>query len=263
MNIRNKAIVVIVLGVVLISVLTFQLLKTNNQDENTNNNNEDVVSESRGVAGEPLDVALDFLQSWLQARTSTTTDPYQLGLASAKPLTLEVSEKLLSAEISFRDTKFDPVLCQSELPSSLRAKFIYANPADAQVMIFPRDRTTGIKTITTLKGRENFWEITDISCGTNEQGPDVGEFNFDREGFLLKSSVQPPLDSNYWHLVFEQDGVLGYTVPLYLGADSLCVNTTGNEEVCSDSVLMETMKVQVKGSLTEAGVTVKRIEVKQ
>ncbi|MEZ4195373.1 MAG: hypothetical protein R3B53_03210 [Candidatus Paceibacterota bacterium] len=253
MQIRQKAIIASVLGLVIISALLFRLLKDDSVEV--------VVKESRGVEGEALDVALDFAQVWLDTRNSTTTDPYKEGLVNSESLSVEVSQKLVEAESNFRDNNFDPVLCQTGLPSGFKAKPIFENESEVQAIIFPKEKDTGVQTIFTLKSHDNLWEITDISCGTGEQGPELGEFTFEQEGFLLKQSVPPPLDSNHWHLVFEQNGVLGHTAPLFLGEDSKCLTTSDNEETCNDSLLAEAMRVVVKGSLTEAGVEVKRVEL--
>ncbi len=257
MNTRNKAIIVIVLGVATISVILFQLFKTDIPKDG----DDVVVTEYRGIEGEALDVALDFAQSWFEARTSTTSGPYQLGLVNQKPLSIELGQKLHAAEAAFNESKSDPVLCQSEIGSGLRAKAIFTNTDAAQIIIFPKEKDTGIQSIFTLEGRDNLWQITDIACGTNEQGPDLGEFTFSQEGFLLKSSLKSPLDSNSWHLVFVQGGVPGHTAPLILDAESICLTKSSTEEVCTDSSLYEAMKVVVKGSLSEAGVIVKRIEI--
>jgi hypothetical protein len=70
--------------------------------------------------------------------------------------------------------------------------------------------------------------------------------------------VQPPLDPEYWHLVFSQAGVMGHTVTLFFSDTSLCF-IDGKEQVCTDSLLQETMKVQIQGSMTESGVEVARL----
>ncbi len=256
MQIRHKAIIISVLGIIIISALLFRLLKDDQP-------NSPVVTEkeNRGLAGESIDVALDFMEVWQEARISTTTNPYQENLTSIKPLSQAVSEMLKGTETAFRENGFDPVLCQSEVPSGFKVKPIFANEAEAQLIIFPKEEKVGVQTIFTLKSQDSLWEISDITCGTGEQGPELGEFTFEQEGFLLKESVQPPLNSEYWHLVYAQDGVLGYTAPLVLGTESQCLTTGNTAAVCSDSLLAEAMQVTVKGNLTEAGVEVKWIEL--
>ena len=111
-----------------------------------------------------------------------------------------------------------------------------------------------------LISRDGLWEIADINCTSGEEAPDQGEFTFDREGFLLKQSVPPPLDPQFWYLVFEQEGTPGHTAPLLLGDESTCVNDD-REGSCSDDMLGEALRAHVQGNLTEAGVDVARIEI--
>ncbi len=224
-------------------------------------NNEIVVpSENKGVQGTAIDVTLDFYESWLSARKSTTTDPYKDNLASSTVLSLAMSKKLIESESAFRTSGFDPVLCQSSFPDGLRSKIIFEQDKKAQVLVFPKGKQSGVQAAVTLAGQDGFWEIADISCGSAEQAPEQGEFTFERDGYLLKENVPAPLDSQYWHLVFEQEGALGHTVPLFLKATSTCVFEGGAEEACRDDMFTETVQVRVKGDMTEAGVEVKRIE---
>jgi hypothetical protein len=253
MKIDQKTIIYSVLGVAVIIALLLVLLKNDKASVE--------VDENRGVEGEAFDIALDFIQSWQEARISTTTDPYKEGLVNSKSLSVLASQKLAAAEVAFRENNLDPVLCQSDIPNGFKAKPIFENESDVQLIIFPREKGTGVQTIFTLKSHDNLWEITDITCGNGEQGPDLGEFTFEQEGFLLKQSVKPPLDSQFWHLVFAQAGILGHTVPLFLDTNSMCLTTNSTEEVCSDQLLAEVMKVVVKGDMTEAGLEVKKIEL--
>jgi len=79
------------------------------------------------------------------------------------------------------------------------------------------------------------------------------------EGNLLKS-VPPPYDPNYWHLVYAQNGTLGYVVPLFFSAMSMCTDIRGNESVCDPSQFIEVQKVMLRGDMTELGVEVKQLE---
>ncbi len=216
-------------------------------------------SENRGVQGSTIDVTLDFYESWLSARRSTTTDPYKQDLANSAALSLVMSQKLIAAEPAFRDNGFDPVLCQSSLPEKLRSKPIFEQDKEAQILVFPGDKQSGVQAVVNLVAHDGFWEITGISCGSAEQASEQGEFTFEQDGFLLKEHVPSPLDSQYWHLVFEQEGTPGYTVPLFL-SKATCVLEGGTEETCRDDMFTETMRVRVKGDMTEAGAEVKRIE---
>ncbi len=250
----KKTLVILIPGILLILIIGFFLLnKKDNDSENM---------EVRGVPGEPTDVAIDFMNSWLNARASSTTDPYASGLATSTALSLDLSTKILDAETVFKETGEDPVLCQSTIPGKLRSKSVFETEDKAQIMILPKDNQTTVIPVVSLVGHDGLWEITDIKCSNGEEAPDQGEFNFDREGQLLKASLKPPLDNNYWHLVFKENGTFGYTAPLLLGENSVCKLADGNEETCRDDMFIETQTVHVQGNMSEAGVDVKRIEIK-
>lgn len=246
------AIVLIVVTVFIIGILFWWF-------QGRQNNEVMVPSENRGVQGTPIDVTLDFYESWLSARRSTTTDPYKQDLVNSAALSETMSKKLSDSELVFRDNGFDPVLCQSSLPEKLRSKPIFEQEKKAQILVFPKDKQSGVQAVVTLAAHDVFWEITDISCGSSEQAPEQGEFTFDRDGYLLKENVPSPLDSQYWHLIFEQEGTPGYTVPLFLSKAN-CVLEGGTEEICRDDMFKETMRIRVQGDATEAGIEVKRIE---
>ncbi len=219
------------------------------------------IDDSPGVEGDSRGIVLDFYEVWMEARRSTTTDPYAAKLVPTAAFSKDLNQKIADAENDFRTNEKDPILCQYEVPEKLRVKVIFENEKAAQLLITPKENTLATQVVVDLDKRaEGFWLIKDISCGSGEQAPDVGEFSFDREGFLMKDSLPAPLDSQYWHLVFEQNGVMGHTAPLFLSGESNCILKDGEEKVCTDEVLFETMRVTVKGSLTEAGVDVKRIE---
>ena len=76
----KKPLVILIGGAVLILVLVLILL---NKKDTAN------TEELRGVAGDPTDITMDFLGDWLEARISSTTDPYTKGLATSTVLGLE------------------------------------------------------------------------------------------------------------------------------------------------------------------------------
>ena len=249
----KKPLTILIAGAILILVLVLILL---NKKDTAN------PEELRGVAGDPTDITMDFLGDCLEARISSTTDPYTKGLATSTVLGLELSKRLVEAEAEFRANGTDPVLCQSTIPGKLRSKSVFETEDKAQIMILPKDNQTTVIPVVTLVGHDGLWEISDITCSNAEEAPDQGEFSFDREGQLLKASLKPPLDNNYWHLVFEENGTFGYTAPLFLNESSTCKLADGNEEACRDDMFVETQKVHVQGDMTEAGVEVKQIEIK-
>ncbi len=250
---RKKFILSGLIGLAILVMLLIRLLS--NETSNPVNS-----EELRGVTGEPQDITIDFYDAWLDARKSTSSNPYTLGLVNTQALSAALVNKLNQTEKTFNENGFDPVLCQTEVPEAFRSKIIFENDQEVQIMILPKGKGVGVQSVVSLKSHNEFWEISDIACSSGEQAPDQGEFSFEREGFLLKQSIKPPLDNNYWHLIFEQDNVLGHTVPLFIDG-GICQINGGLEENCSDKVLGETMKVIVKGDMTEAGVNVKKIEL--
>lgn len=213
-----------------------------------------------GMEGTSIEVALDFYESWLSVRNTEGGDPYTSGLLDYPQLSDSVRDHLATFEGRLQEEGVkDPVLCQTELPGGLRTIPVYQQDESAQVMIRSSSKEHTGQAIVTLVAQNGLWQITEINCDSGETGPQ-GEFSFDKTGFLLKQ-VPAPLDSNYWHLVFQEAGVLGHAVPLYIEETTVCAQKDGNEVACDDNFLKETMPARVKGELTETGVQVVRIEL--
>lgn len=213
----------------------------------------------KGVAGDPINVTLDFYESWLNARTTGPNEPFVQGLLGYEQVGPELKEKLKAQEGQLSDESTDPVLCQVGVPEGLRTIPVYQQEEAAQMLVMSTTKGQAGQAIVNMVAKNGLWQITDITCGNAESGPQ-GEFSFDKTGFLLKQ-VPAPLDSNYWHLVYEEAGVLGHAVPLFFDADSVCVNADGSTGTCDDSVLKETMPAHVQGEMSETGIEVKRIEI--
>ena len=64
-----------------------------------------------------------------------------------------------------------------------------------------------------------------------------------------------PYNTENWHLIYERDGIQGHVVPLFFDSESMC-----GESTCDTNKFGETDKVMIYGSMTEAGVEVKKIE---
>ncbi len=258
---KTKVFIIVAISVAVVALFAvlFVLLP---KLQNSKDGGVDVkIEETKGVLGEPLDVTLDFYEKWRLAKTSTTTDPYNEGLAKAEVLGAILSKKITDNETAFRNEHKDIVICDESVSKEVKAKEIFSNESKAQIFIFSKDKDTrGIQVIATLTGETGYWKITDISCGVGEQNLNVGEYSFDYEGFLLKQSVPAPLDPQYWHLIFSQENVPGYTTPLFFSDSSICIMEDQTEKVCSEELLFETKKVRVKGDMTEAGLEVKRVE---
>ncbi len=248
---RNKFLpIVLIVGIIVLAVIIFwQVL-----------GGKSFLSEPwKGVAGEPIDVALNFYDDWLAAR-SGESDPFTTGLLNYEQVGKDLREHLATFEGRLGEEGVeDPVLCQMDVPPGLRTIPVYTQDEAAQFIIRSADRSLTGQAVVTLAAQDGLWQITNISCGGAESAPQ-GEYSFDKSGFLLKQ-VPEPLNSDYWHLVFQEAGVLGHAVPLFITDDSVCVQKNGDTAACNDDVLKETIPARVMGSMSESGVQVKRIEL--
>lgn len=212
-----------------------------------------------GVEGKPIDITLDFYDAWLGARQTGDNEPFTQNLLAFEQVAPDLRTRLQESNGKLGGDQQDPVLCQVGVPEGLRTLPIFQKDEEAQVLVMSTtDGQTG-QAIVKLAAKNNLWRITDITCGNAEQAPQ-GEFSFDKTGFLLKQ-VPAPLDSKYWHLVFEEEGVLGHAVPLYIDESSVCARQDGSTGACNEEVLKETAPARVMGEMTESGVKVKRIEM--
>lgn len=245
---RNRFISITVVAVLVLAGLGWWLLA-----------GPDPLVEPEPAAGEPVDIALDFYEPWLAAVKATSTDPYQEELAESLILGKELRTRLAGEKPS--EGEPDPVLCQTAVApdTNLSARSVLENEDRAQVLVMSaRPSAPGQATVTLLK-QSGGWYIADIECTSGESGP-KREFSFTEEGFLLKE-VPEPLDSRYWHLVFEQDGQGGHTVPLFFDEESQCEGPDQAVSRCDPEELTQTSKVQVKGEMIESGVEVQHLKV--
>lgn len=214
----------------------------------------------KGMEGSSVDVALNFYESWLSARNTEGGDPFAAGLLDYPQVSQDLKDHLTTFEGKLGEEGMeDPVLCQTEIPGGLRTIPVYQQDESAQLIIRSSSKEQLGQALVTMVAKNGLWQITEISCGNAEVGPQ-GEYSFDKAGFLLKQ-VPAPLDSKYWHLVFQEAGVLGHAVPLFIDDATICAQKDGNEVACDDNFLKETIPARVKGELTETGVQVKRIEL--
>ena len=207
---------------------------------------------------EPVDIVLDFYRPWFEALQSPDTDPYEAGLASAALLGSELRERLKDAK---GQSEVDPVLCQSSVPSKILTRVVYENENGAQILVTAPQKESTEQALVTLTRLNDGWYISDISCSPGEFAPDR-EFSFEREGHLLKS-VPEPLNSDYWHLVYEENGQPGHVAPLFFDSQSMCTTPDGNTSVCNPDNFIEPSKAFVQGQLTETGVEVSRVELRE
>lgn len=212
-----------------------------------------------GKAGDPINVTLDFYEAWLEARKADPNGPFQKGLLDYEQVGPELRDHLKGFEGQLTAESDDPVLCQNGVPEGLRTVPVFQQDAAAQILVMSTTKGQSGQAVVSLAAKDGLWRITDISCGNAESGP-KGEYSFDKSGFLLKQ-VPAPLDSKYWHLVFEEAGVLGHAVPLFIDDNSVCVAKDGTTGPCNDDILKETAPARVMGEMSESGVNVKRIEM--
>lgn len=211
------------------------------------------------VTENPVEPVSDFYATWVDARLATDTTPYLAGLATSEILSQKAQEYLTSAQGEFESSLTDPVLCGAEPFKSKRTKIVFQRDFSAEVLVY--DRTESLQAVSSVKlvGENGAWKIDGFNCNLGETGPEIGEFSFDKTGFLLKDSVQPPLDSNYWYLVYEENGLMGFTAKLNFDDTSMCTLGGNPESTCDLSSLMEAMPVHIKGQMSEAGVEVKHV----
>lgn len=251
---RNKIIAIAGLALLLIVFLGFNLFKAD--PEATTDPVSAIPTE------DPLDVTIDFYNEWLSASQSTTTNPKDAGLRDLAVLSTEVRKYLADAETTPLKNGLEPVLCQPTVPARIGAKEIYKQDLSAQIQVLARGGETKspYQALVDLKAVEGKWQISQISCTQGETAPER-EFSFEKEGYLLKS-VQPPLDPQYWHLVFEENGTMGHTVPLFFDQTTVCIATNKTESICDPSTFTEPALVLVQAEMLESGAVVKKLHFK-
>lgn len=257
---KNKKIIIgAVLAVILIAIVIGLSLNGSNPSTQLKPGveSEESVATQEVSTDDPIDVVLDFYGEWLDALQSTTTDPYQLGIVNEPLLGQDLRAKL--AEPLEAGVK-DPVLCQDSVPTKLNSKQLYETPEEVQISVFSREQPMAGQAIVTVASLNEGWYIKDISCSREFDEP--REFTFETEGNLLKS-VPPPYDSNFWHIVYAQNGTQGYAAPLFFSEESVCTDSNGTESVCDTSKFTEAEKVMVQGNMSESGVDVVQLNVVQ
>ncbi len=207
---------------------------------------------------EPIDIVLDFYTEWLEAAKSTSTNPYQLELYK-NPIFSGVLRDRLTETLG--SGGIDPVLCQTVVPEDITGRVVFALENKAHILVMSRDKAVYEQANVVLNRLNDGWYIDDIVCSPGEFAP-VREFSFEKEGFLLKN-VPPPLNPEYWYLIFEENREQGHSAPLFLGPESKCIALDGKENVCNANQFREATKVKVYGQMTERGVEVVRLEFAQ
>lgn len=216
-----------------------------------------VFDKQQVSAYEPVDVALDFYGPWLEAVQSTSTNPYEAKLADWPYLSKELRKKVKGAEGS---GGLDPVLCQTNVPEDIGVRIVGESETGAEILVTARRSTSTEQAIIKLLPLEGGWYIDDIECSPGEFAPER-EFSFEMEGRLVKN-VPAPLNAENWHLIFEQHGTADNYVPLFFGAETMCITRTGASAVCTPDTFAEDTKVFVQAQMTEMGAEVVRMELR-
>lgn len=256
MNINHKKIIVGGLGILVVCILIvagilYQKAYNKKQIENTTSYMQEVSKDN------PVDIVLDFYLPWLNAVKSTSTDPYTSGFASEKILSTELSARLMSTK-EHAETEADPVLCQTTVPERVSGRIVSTQENETRVLVVAKDTAMTAQSVFTLKRYNDGWFIDNISCTPGEFDT-PREFSFEKEGHLLKS-VPPPLDPQYWHIVFEDNGVPGHFAPLFFDTTSMCTAIDKTETVCNPDTFVDAEKIHLYGQMTERGVEVKKIQ---
>lgn len=207
---------------------------------------------------DPMDVTMELYRPWFAGLQSTSTEFDKMEVLNSAPLTTDLRTRLQAETVS--ETGIDPIMCQPELPERIGTKTIFVTDVASQVAVVPRGVKVPEQALVTLEAVNGEWVISDITCSRGELAPDL-EFTFDREGNLLKQSLQPPLDNEQWHLIYTKDGVAGNAIPLLFAATSVCIQSDDGEQVCEPDQLTEAAAVQVQGAMQEAGVLVERMRL--
>lgn len=244
---------IIVIGlIVLVAVMAFLTIQKNGgslQKDDT----------TAIPTSDPLDDITGFYNEWLDALQAEDSDPVSAGLLDSSVLTPKMKEALTAAVAAGGEV--DPVLCQTSVPKKIGAKLIAQKDATAKVMVIARGEKMPGQSLASLVPQDGIWAIDKIECAYGETPPEQGEFSFEREGQLL-NSVPAPLDPEFWYLVYESDGVMGYTAKLIFDSESKCTDLDGVTGACDPNTFEETAPAFVQGEMSEAGLMVKHVELK-
>lgn len=206
--------------------------------------------------GDPIDLTLEMMGQWRDNLAGTSS--VSLADFLEQPL-FSPSLRTTLTEVT-EANGLDPLLCQPEIPPRVVGRMVLQTETEAQVLVFARglEMLAPQQSLVTLRGNgEGGWVIGSVACVLGETAPEV-EFTFDRQGYLLKS-VPAPYQAGEWHIVFEQNGQMGYVAPLSFTAESLCTEANGAEAVCVPDDFIEPSAALVRGEMTEAGVVVNQV----
>ena len=205
------------------------------------------------------DTVGNFYDQWLKAiKEPTIANPNRVTLMKSPLLSKTFRDRL--AKESTLNASPDPVLCQTKTPEKIITSRVYEEADKAQLLVMSREKGVPEAAIVTLAKGDGGWYIDQIECTKGDIPPPVGEFSFEREGYLLKGSMPPPYNSKNWHVVFEENGVAGHAAPLFFDSASQCTSLGGVQSLCKPDEFKEGLKVFVRGQMSERGVSVKKLE---
>lgn len=232
-----------VLILLVVLVMSWYIWNLNNQEQEVSND-------------DPLNISIDYYQSWLDARNSDSSNPYEENLNKFPILSKDLRKKLAQSKKTF-EAETDPVLCQSVLPTGSSARIVYQQEDEVQILILATDDGLEGQSIFTLNKYNEGWYINDIECRAGEFGEEK-EFNFENEGLLIKD-VPDSYNSQFWHLVYVENKEM-ILAPLFFSEESKCIDSDQNEKVCNVDEFNEGETVKTFGQLSETGVDVEKIE---
>jgi len=215
-----------------------------------------VPVEQQVSTDEPVNIVLDFYESWAAASRATSTDPYQEGLAKEPLLSKDLSDRLVDSQEQF-ENGVDPVLCQTTAPQVISSRVSYVLDDEAQILVLSRDEGLGGQSVATLTKYKDGWYISDIACSAGEFGAER-EFSFEKDGYLLKSPELATEGNEGIYFIFAENGVFGSASPLFFSPESTCLD--GEESVCNTGSFGEKAKAIVRGEMSESGINVKQVE---
>ncbi len=208
---------------------------------------------------DPLDVVLDYYNAWLTESKSGNKPTPESALVNNPILSTIAREKVVKSLT--RKDALDPVICQTTLPDEVAAKVVHELPNKQQTMVYSRFASTSATGLALVEleliGRT--WVIADITCSSGDT-LEEREFTFEQSGHLLKN-VPAPLDANFWHLVFEENGTPGHNAQLHFDTNSRCTLDGTEQNPCDTTKFIETARAVVQGEMTESGVNVKLISI--
>lgn len=206
---------------------------------------------------DPTDAVDSLYSQWLKAAQDPAVMPDRAALAKSAVFDRDLRDTIADALKS--GAALDPVLCQSAVPQGITLRTVYEQADKAQLLVTSKDKAVTNQAIVTLAKSSDSWSINEIECTSGEFAPEK-EFSFEKEGFLIQSSVPKPYNNKNWHIVFTEEGRAGNVAPLLFDAKSQCTSLNGTKAACKLDQFSETSQVRVRGQMTERGVMVVHLE---